>query len=177
MEHGRANDILRERSPIRLEIRDDDGRVTVCVEFIKTATTRYRSVLHCPEGIVVEFDGGSYNKIGGRPEAVPHDLAHLVVEDELELTAGVWGVLVAGGCSGTRGSSPDGRLRMRRNVAARSSTPPVTGSCRRRFSCARSATSSAARSDGRGRQPIDPTLTAGQLSRSSRAPAPIRSPS
>ena len=28
--------------------------------------------------------GGSYNKIGGRPEAIPHDLAHLVVEDELD---------------------------------------------------------------------------------------------
>lgn len=73
------------------------GRVTVCVEFIKSATTRYRSVLQRPDGLAVEFEGGAYNKIGGRPEAVPHDLVHLIVEDELRLSGGVWGVLVAGG--------------------------------------------------------------------------------
>jgi len=43
---------------------------------------------------LVEFDGGSYNKV---PARVPHDIAHLIVEDELRLTQGVWGVLVAGG--------------------------------------------------------------------------------
>ena len=67
------------------------------MEFIKGESTRYRSVLYRPDGLVVEFDGGSYNKVGGRPEAVPHDFAHLVVEHELGLTAGVWGVLAAGG--------------------------------------------------------------------------------
>ncbi len=67
------------------------------IEFIKGETTRYRSLLHRPDGVVVEFDGGSYNKVGGRPGRVPHDIAHLIVEDELRLTRGVWGVLVAGG--------------------------------------------------------------------------------
>ena len=70
-----------------------DGRL-VLVEFIKSAGTRYRSLLHRPDGVLVEFDGGAYNKL---PERVPHDIAHLIVEDELRLTCGVWGVLVAGG--------------------------------------------------------------------------------
>ena len=64
------------------------------IEFIKGESTRYRSLLYRPDGVTVEFDGGSYNKL---PERVPHDIAHLIVEDELRLTCGVWGVLVAGG--------------------------------------------------------------------------------
>jgi hypothetical protein len=71
--------------------------VAALVEFIKGETNRYRSVLQRPDGVHVEFEGGSYNKVGGRPGAVPHDIAHLIVEDELALTGGVWGVLVAGG--------------------------------------------------------------------------------
>jgi hypothetical protein len=77
--------------------RDHGQRVAARVDFTKGETTRYRSVLHRPDGVAVEFEGGSYNKVGGRPGAVPHDVAHLVVEDELALTGGVWGVLVAGG--------------------------------------------------------------------------------
>ena len=68
--------------------------VTAEIEFIKGESTRYRSLLHRPDGVVVEFDGGSYNKV---PDRLPHDIAHLIVEDELRLTCGVWGVLVAGG--------------------------------------------------------------------------------
>jgi hypothetical protein len=74
--------------------------VTARVDFIKAETARYRSVLHRPDGVRVEFEGGSYNKLGGRGESVPHDIAHLIVEDELGLTGGVWGVLVAGGLFG-----------------------------------------------------------------------------
>jgi hypothetical protein len=70
------------------------------VDFIKGETPRYRSLLHRPDGVEVELEGGSYNKLGGRGEIVPHDVAHLIVEDELALTAGVWGVLVAGGLFG-----------------------------------------------------------------------------
>src|SRR5690606_21385448 len=70
------------------------------IEFFNGETTRYRSVLHRPDGLTVELEGGSYNKIGGRPGSVPHDAAHLIVEDELGLTRGVWGVLVAGGLFG-----------------------------------------------------------------------------
>lgn len=72
-------------------------RMQVLVEFIRSESTRYRSVLHRPDGLTIEFEGGSYNQIGGRADVVPHDLAHLIVEDELALTGGVWGVLVAGG--------------------------------------------------------------------------------
>jgi hypothetical protein len=71
--------------------------VSATVDFIKGETSRYRSVLHRPDGVDVEFEGGSYNKLGGGHEAIPHDIAHLIVEDELALTGGVWGVLVAGG--------------------------------------------------------------------------------
>jgi hypothetical protein len=71
--------------------------VTARVDFIKCETSRYRSVLHRPDGVEVEFEGGSYNKLGSRREVIPHDIAHLIVEDEIALTGGVWGVLVAGG--------------------------------------------------------------------------------
>jgi hypothetical protein len=67
------------------------------IEFLKGETMRYRSVLHRPDGVTLEFEGGSYNRL---PERVPHDLAHLIVEDELGLTSGVWGVLAAGGLFG-----------------------------------------------------------------------------
>jgi hypothetical protein len=69
----------------------------VRIEFVKGETARYRSLLYRADGVTIEFEGGSYNKVGGHPDAVPHDLAHLIVEDELGLTRGVWGVLVAGG--------------------------------------------------------------------------------
>ena len=70
--------------------------MTVRIEFVKSETTRYRSLLYRADGVTIEFEGGSYNKVGGRPDVVPHDLAHLIVEDELGLTRGVWGVLAAG---------------------------------------------------------------------------------
>ncbi|MDO8211642.1 hypothetical protein [Conexibacter sp. CPCC 206217] len=73
------------------------GRGTVRIEFVKGETRRYRSLLHRPDGVDVEFEGGSYNKVGGPAGELPHDLAHLIVEDELMLLHGVWGVLVAGG--------------------------------------------------------------------------------
>jgi hypothetical protein len=80
--------------------RDHLRRVTAGVEFIKGKTNRYRSVLHRPDGVEVELEGGSYNKLGARSGSIPHDIAHLIVEDELALTGGVWGVLVAGGLFG-----------------------------------------------------------------------------
>lgn len=67
------------------------------VEFEKGAGRRYRSLLHRADGVVVAFDGGAFNKVGGSAGELPHDLAHLVVEEELGLRAGVWGVLAAGG--------------------------------------------------------------------------------
>jgi hypothetical protein len=84
---------------MRPATRDRRPRVTARVDFIKGETNRYRSLLQRPDGVQVEFEGGSYNKLGGG-ESVPHDIAHLIVEDELALTGGVWGVLVAGGLFG-----------------------------------------------------------------------------
>jgi hypothetical protein len=52
------------------------------------------------DGVEVELEGGSYDRVGGPAGEVPHDLAHLIVEDEFGLTDGVWGVLAAGGMFG-----------------------------------------------------------------------------
>jgi len=67
------------------------------LEVHKGPGTRYRSTLHRADGVLVELEGGSWNTIGGRPGRVPHDLAHLIVEQELGLRRGLWGVLAAGG--------------------------------------------------------------------------------
>ncbi len=68
------------------------------VEFLKPETgMRYRSRFVRADGLTVELDGGGYNKVGGRPGRVPHDLAHLLVEDTLGLDDGLWGVLSRGG--------------------------------------------------------------------------------
>lgn len=64
------------------------------------AGRRYRSSLRRADGLEVEFAGGSYNRVGGPARELPHDLAHLIVEDELDLRQGVWGVLAAGGMFG-----------------------------------------------------------------------------
>ncbi|HEY8583576.1 MAG TPA: hypothetical protein VIL49_11535 [Capillimicrobium sp.] len=67
------------------------------IVFHKSHTRRYRSTLRRADGVVVELEGGSWNQIGPPAREVPHDLAHLVVEDELRLAHGVWGVLADGG--------------------------------------------------------------------------------
>ena len=67
----------------------------LAVEVHKGPARRYRSVLHRADGVEVELDGGAYNRLGERE--LPHDIAHLIVEDELGLDRGVWGVLAAGG--------------------------------------------------------------------------------
>ncbi len=68
------------------------------IDFVKGEARRYRAVLHRPDGVDVAFDGGAHNRVGGDGAGeLPHDIAHLVVEDELGLRSGVWGVLVAGG--------------------------------------------------------------------------------
>ena len=67
------------------------------IDFHKGPTSRYRSTLHRRDGVTVALEGGSWNRIGGRVGRVPHDLAHLIVERELGLDRGLWGVLAAGG--------------------------------------------------------------------------------
>ncbi|CAB4933706.1 unannotated protein [freshwater metagenome] len=67
------------------------------IEVRRGETTRYASVLHRADGVGVLLDGGSWNRIGGSPGRVPHDVAHFVVERALGLERGLWGVLAAGG--------------------------------------------------------------------------------
>jgi hypothetical protein len=67
------------------------------IEFFKPVGRRYRSVLHRRDGLLIELDGGGYNKVGGDGRELPHDLAHFIVEDALGLDAGLWGVIAAGG--------------------------------------------------------------------------------
>ena len=76
----------------------------------------------------------------GRGAAARHR-AHLIVEEELGLRSGVWGVLVAVACSATRPSSRGGARRTRPAAARRSSLAPAIARCRPRCSPARSATS------------------------------------
>lgn len=61
------------------------------------AGTRYHSFLHRFDGVVVRLEGGSWNKVGGPAGRVPHDIAHLLVEEAFGLDRGLWGVLAAGG--------------------------------------------------------------------------------
>ncbi len=67
------------------------------IEFLKGDGRRYTALLKRPDGVDVAFDGGAYNRVGGPAGELPHDIAHLIVEEELGLRSGVWGVLVAGG--------------------------------------------------------------------------------
>jgi hypothetical protein len=55
----------------------------VPIDFHKQPRGRYHSVLHRFDGVSVRLEGGSYNRIGGGVGRVPHDIAHLIVEDAL----------------------------------------------------------------------------------------------
>jgi hypothetical protein len=66
------------------------------IDFHTRPRGRYHSLLHRRDGVVVQLEGGSYNPIGGGVR-VPHDIAHLIVEDAFGLRAGLWGTLAAGG--------------------------------------------------------------------------------
>jgi hypothetical protein len=64
------------------------------IDLIKDARGRYHSLLYRSDGVTVRLEGGSYNRIGVR---VPHDIAHLIVEDAYGWEWGLWGVLACGG--------------------------------------------------------------------------------
>lgn len=70
---------------------------TTPIDITKSRGQRYSSTIRRTDGVVVELDGGGYNRIGGRTDRVPHDIAHFVVEQHLGLTRGLWGVLASGG--------------------------------------------------------------------------------
>jgi hypothetical protein len=71
--------------------------VTATVTFHRPRGGPYHSVLLRQDGVSVALRGGSFNRIGGAPGRVPHDIAHLVVEEAFGLASGLWGVLASGG--------------------------------------------------------------------------------
>jgi hypothetical protein len=73
------------------------AKPVTAIDVHKGPGRRYHSMLHRVDGVTVRLEGGSYNRIGGPVGHVPHDIAHLVVEDAFGLDAGLWGTLAAGG--------------------------------------------------------------------------------
>ena len=67
------------------------------VTFHRGAGRAYHAIIDRPDGVVVRLKGGSYNPF---EPPLPHDIAHLVVEDGLGLEHGLWGVIAAGGLFG-----------------------------------------------------------------------------
>ncbi|MBE2315978.1 hypothetical protein DVA67_008330 [Solirubrobacter sp. CPCC 204708] len=66
------------------------------ITFHREARGRYHSTFTRPDGAVMKLRGGSYNQLGGGVR-VPHDIAHLIVEQTLELRGGLWGTIAVGG--------------------------------------------------------------------------------
>lgn len=66
------------------------------IEFHREPLGRYHSTFTRPDGAILKLQGGSYNKLGGGVR-VPHDIAHLIVEQTLELRGGLWGTIAVGG--------------------------------------------------------------------------------
>jgi len=94
------------------------------IEVVREPGTRYASRLHRADGVVVLLRGTGHEAVDDRPERLPHDLAHLVVEDALALEHGLWGTLAAGGMFGhaavVAGRRPPHADRRAREVVARS---------------------------------------------------------
>ena len=97
------------------------------VEFFRGAGSRYRSLLHRRDGVLIELDGGSYNQVGGAGKSVPHDLAHFVVEHHLALRSGLFGVIALGGLFGhtkvISGRQPPHAARRARAIVERAQEP------------------------------------------------------
>jgi hypothetical protein len=93
------------------------------IDFYKGPGTRYHSLLHRSDGVTVRLEGGSWNRIGGRVGRVPHDIAHLIVEEAFGLRAGLWGTLAAGGivqnASFVAGRKPPHAARRAREITDR----------------------------------------------------------
>ena len=68
----------------------------VLIQFIKGIGQRYSTVVHRRDGVKVEVIAGGYNQVGGVAKRIPHDLAHFIIEDELGLDWGLWGLLTSG---------------------------------------------------------------------------------
>ncbi len=68
------------------------------VSFHRGKGRDYVSLARRDDGVVVRLQSNSHHRFFDPP--LPHDLAHFVVEQELELEAGLWGVIAAGGLFG-----------------------------------------------------------------------------
>ncbi len=66
------------------------------IEFVKTGARRYAVRAHRPGYPMVEM-----NPAPGFDAYLPHDIIHFVVEEELGLTAGIFGQLASGGNAGS----------------------------------------------------------------------------
>ena len=81
------------RSPRTIARRQPDGifqsRIME-ITFTKTAERKYAVLVRRDDGVVLEVP--SFD----RPAGLPHDIAHFVVESELSLERGFWGLLAAG---------------------------------------------------------------------------------
>lgn len=66
------------------------------IEFTREPRGRYFSTFTRPDGATLKLQGGSYNQLGGGVR-VPHDIAHLIVEQTLGLRGGLWGTIASGG--------------------------------------------------------------------------------
>ena len=60
------------------------------IKFIKTAGRGYEVRVRRDDGVVLDL------RSFDRPARLPHDLVHFVVESELSLESGLWGLLAAG---------------------------------------------------------------------------------
>ena len=60
------------------------------ITFTKTAGRKYEVLVHRDDNVVLEV------KSFDRPVRLPHDIAHFVVESELSLKHGLWGLLASG---------------------------------------------------------------------------------
>jgi hypothetical protein len=60
------------------------------ITFTKTAQRKYEVLVRRDDGVVLEVP--SFD----RPARLPHDIAHFIVESELGLEHGLWGLLAAG---------------------------------------------------------------------------------
>jgi hypothetical protein len=68
------------------------------VSFHRGEGRAYFALARRDDGVLVRLQGFAYDRSFDPP--LPHDLAHFVVEEELKLKAGLWGVIAAGGLFG-----------------------------------------------------------------------------